>query len=91
MTWTTPLLHLRGKTSVWQRFLHVVSENTLAVFFFHLMVLYVLQNGYLGVALNGNTVNSIVGVPLAAVLTLLISLAVIVPLKKLPIVKRLLG
>jgi len=80
-----------GKESVWQRFLHVVSENTLAIFFFHLMVLYVLQNGYLGFALNGNTVNSIVGIPLASVLTLLISLAVIVPLKKLPVIKRLIG
>ena len=88
---SAPEPHLRGKTSVWQHFLHVVSVNTLPIFFFHLMVLYVLQKGYLGFTLNGNTVNSIIGVPLATLLTLLISLAVIVPLKKVPILKRLLG
>ena len=83
--------HLKYKTSLWQRFLHMISENTLPIFFFHLMVLYALQNGYLGVTLNGNTVNSIVGVPLATLLTLLISLIVIAPLKKVPVLKRLLG
>ncbi len=82
--------HPKG-TSLWQRFLHMVSVNTLPIFFFHLMVLYVLQNGYLGFTLNGNTVNSIVGVPLTALVVFLISLAVIVPLKKVPVLKRLLG
>ncbi len=82
---------LEGKPSLWQRFLRVVSENTLAIFFFHLIVLYVLQHGYFGFTLNGNTVNSIVGVPLATVITLFICLAVIVPLKKVPVIKKLLG
>ncbi len=88
---TTMHTHSATKPTSWQRFLHLISENTLAIFFFHLMVLYLLQNGYLGFTLNGNTVNSIVGVPLATALTLLISLAVIVPLKKIPFLKKLIG
>ncbi len=77
--------------SLGQKLLHIISENTLAIFFLHLIVLYVLQQGVLGFALNGNTVNSIIGVPLAAVLTLFICLAIIVPLKKVPYLKKFIG
>jgi surface polysaccharide O-acyltransferase-like enzyme len=84
-------MHPPSKPSLGRRFLRLVSENTLAIFFVHLIVLYVLQHGYLGFTLNGNTINSIIGVPLAAALTMIISLAIIVPLKKVPYLKKLLG
>jgi len=74
-----------------QKLLRLISENTLPIYLFHMMVIYLLQNGYLGITLNGNTVNSIVGVPLMTIFTLLICLAVIVPLKKVPFLKRLIG
>lgn len=74
-----------------RRIMRVISENTLGIYLFHMMVIYTLQNGLLGVTLNGNTLNSIVGVPLMAGLALAICLAVIVPLKKLPYVKKLIG
>lgn len=77
--------------SIGRKLLRLISENTLAIFFFHLMVLEILQNGYLGIAINGNTINSIIGVPLITVLTLFICLAVIVPLKRVPYLKRLIG
>ena len=86
-----PLQPLKGADSVGSKLLKLISENTLAIFFFHLMVLEILQNGYLGVAINGNTVNSIIGVPLITVLTLFFCLAVIVPLKRVPYLKRLIG
>ena len=73
------------------KLLKLVSENTLAIFLFHVMVLESLQRGYFGFAINGNTINSIVGVPLITVITLFICLAVIVPLKKVPVLNRLLG
>ena len=79
------------KPSWGQKLLHSISENTLAIFFLHLIVLYVLQHGVGGYALNGNTVNSIIGVPVATVLTLFISLAIIVPLKKVPYLKKIIG
>jgi len=63
----------------------------LPIFLFHVMVLESLQRGYFGFAINGSTINSIVGIPLITVITLFICLAVIIPLKKIPILKRLIG
>lgn len=74
-----------------RKLLKVISENTLPIFLFHLIILDCLQRGYFGFTLNGNTVNSIIGIPLATVITLFICLAVIVPLKKVPFLKKLLG
>ncbi len=74
-----------------RRLLHLISENTLPIFLFHLIVLEALQKGYLGFAINGATINSIVGVPLITVITLFLCLAIILPLKKVPVLKRLIG
>lgn len=77
--------------SIGRQLLHLISENTLPIFLFHIIILECLWRGYFGFTLNGNTVNSIIGVPIAAVLTLFICLAIIVPLKKVPVLKRLIG
>jgi surface polysaccharide O-acyltransferase-like enzyme len=71
--------------------IHTISENTLAIYLFHVMVIEALQLGFLGLTLSSNTMNSIIEVPLISVVTLFICLAVIVPLKKVPVVKRLIG
>jgi surface polysaccharide O-acyltransferase-like enzyme len=73
------------------KLLSVISQNTLPIFLFHVMILESLQRGYLGFAINGNTINSIIGVPLITVITLFISFAIIVPLKKVPILRELIG
>ncbi len=73
------------------KFLRVISQNTLPLFLFHVMILESLQSGYFGFAINGNTINSIIGVPLITVVTLFICLAVILPLKKIPVLKQLIG
>ena len=77
--------------SLGSRILKLISENTLPIFLFHMMVIVTLQSGYLGITINGNTINSIIGVPLMTALTLAICLAVIVPLKKVPVLKKLIG
>jgi len=74
-----------------RKLLSVISQNTLPIFLFHLIILESLQKGYFGIAINGNTINSIIGVPLMTVITLLMSLAIIIPLKKVPILKKLIG
>lgn len=73
------------------KLLSVISVNTLPIFLFHEMVLESLQKGYLGVTINGNTINSIIGVPLISAITLGICLLVILPLKRVPVLKKLLG
>ncbi len=74
-----------------KKLLSLISQNTLPIFLFHIIILECLWRGYFGFTLNGNTVNSIIGVPLATVITLFICLAIIVPLKKIPVLKKLLG
>ena len=73
------------------KLLKSISQNTLPLFLFHVMVLESLQAGYFGFAINGNNVNSIIGVPLITAITLFICLAVIIPLKKVPVLKQLIG
>ena len=72
--------------------LRQISQSTLAIFLFHVIVLETLQRGYLwGFTISGNTLNSIVAVPLLTVVTLFICLAVLVPLRKVPVLNRLIG
>jgi len=80
-----------GGTSLGRKLLHLVSENTLAIYFLHLIVIEIFQQGFLGFAVNGNTVNSIVGVPLMVALTLGLCLAIVLPLKRVPYLKKLIG
>jgi surface polysaccharide O-acyltransferase-like enzyme len=73
------------------KLLNLISVNTLPIFFLHVIVLETIQLGYLGFALNGNVVNSIIGVPLMTVIVLFICLAIIVPIKKIPFVAKIIG
>jgi surface polysaccharide O-acyltransferase-like enzyme len=68
-----------------------ISQNTLPIYLFHVMILESLQRGYFGVTFSGNTLNSIIEVPLLAVVTLFICLGVIIILKKIPVLKRAIG
>ncbi len=68
-----------------------ISQNTLAIYLFHVMILETLQKGYLGFTISGNTLNSIIGVPLITVVTIFICLGVIIPLKKIPVLKKIIG
>jgi surface polysaccharide O-acyltransferase-like enzyme len=73
------------------KLIHVISQNTLPLFLFHVIVLESFQRGYFGYAINGNTINTIIGVPLITVLTLFVSLGIILLVKKIPYAKRLIG
>jgi surface polysaccharide O-acyltransferase-like enzyme len=71
--------------------LKVISENTLPIYLFHIIVLETLQKGVLGFRLSVTTMNPVLEIPLVTVVTLLICLAIIVPLKLLPYVRRVIG
>jgi surface polysaccharide O-acyltransferase-like enzyme len=80
------------KTSWKQRIIRIISENTLPLYLLHMIIIYLLQNGFFfGFRLYGNTVNSIIGVPIMTVLTIGICLAIILPLKKIPGLKKFIG
>ncbi len=73
------------------RLIILIGQNTLPIYLFHVIVLDVLQRGYLGFTVSIIKINPMVEIPLITALTLLICLAVIVPLKKIPYVKRIIG
>ncbi len=73
------------------RVLKLISENTLPIYLFHIIVLETLQKGYLGLKISVTNINPIIEIPLVTAVTLLICLAIIVPLKKVPYVKRIVG
>ncbi len=86
-----PSVQKATRPSTGNKLIKVISENSLPLFLFHVMILESLQRGYFGFAINGNTINSIIGVPLNTVITLFISLGIIILLKKVPYLKKLIG
>jgi surface polysaccharide O-acyltransferase-like enzyme len=91
LTVQAPSVQKVTRPSAGNKLVRVISENSLALFLFHVMILESLQRGYFGFAINGNTVNSIIGVPLNTALTLFVSLGIIVLLEKIPYFKKLIG
>ncbi|MGD6852338.1 MAG: acyltransferase [Candidatus Bathyarchaeia archaeon] len=79
------------KPSKTRKLITLISQNTLPLFLFHVIVLEAIQNGYLGLAINGNVINSVIGVPLMTVIVLFLSLGIILALKQIPGFKKLLG
>ena len=71
--------------------IQLVSANTLPIYLFHVIVLESLQNGYFGFTLKISSMNPFIAIPLSATLTFFISLAVILPLKKIPYVNKIIG
>jgi surface polysaccharide O-acyltransferase-like enzyme len=73
------------------RVLRLISQNTIPIYLFHMMVLEALQRGFFGFQISLSTINPVLEVPLITVVTLLICLGVIYPLKRMPVVKKLIG
>lgn len=73
------------------RVLRLIGQNTIPIYLFHVMVLESLQKGFFGFQISLTTMNPVLEVPLLTVVTLFICLGVIYPLKKIPLVKRLIG
>lgn len=71
--------------------LSVISQNTLPIYLFHVMVLETLQKGYLGFKISVTSMNPILEIPLITFIALFVSLGVILPLKKVPYLRRLIG
>jgi surface polysaccharide O-acyltransferase-like enzyme len=82
---------LQAKYPRGNRLLRVISSNTLPIFLLHVIVLESLQYGFFGFTLSIASMNPFVAIPLSTALTLLICLAIILPLKRVPYVKKLIG
>ncbi len=74
-----------------RKLLHLISENTLSIYLFHMILLESFQKGVFGFTINTMTLDPIIMTPLLTVVVLLLSVLIIAPLKKVPGLKRLIG
>jgi len=73
------------------RFVQAISKNTLPIFLFHIIILESFQRGFFGFKLSFTTLNPIVEIPLIAALTFFLTLGLILIMRKIPILKKLIG
>lgn len=73
------------------RILHWVSENTLALYLIHMIVLVTLSVNVFGVWLNSATYIPLLDVPIFAVIVFTVSAALVYVFKKVPVLKKLIG
>ncbi|HSQ48486.1 MAG TPA: acyltransferase family protein [Candidatus Deferrimicrobiaceae bacterium] len=86
-----PTQKIETKLPRFSQALRIISLNTLPIYLFHVIILETLQQGYLGFQISVTTLNPILSIPLLTGVTLLLSLAIIVPLKKIPYVAKIIG
>lgn len=83
---------IKNRFPRFDRLIHYISINTLAIYLFHFMVLETLENGYLwGFRISMATMNPFIEIPLLTGLTLAVCLLVLYPLRKIPYLCRLIG
>ncbi len=71
--------------------LHWISQNTLPIYIFHIIIMQTLEFGYLGITLNQGTLNPIIEIPLLAVIVFFLTVIIIYPFKKIPYLKHAIG
>jgi surface polysaccharide O-acyltransferase-like enzyme len=91
LTIKPPAVQKESRPSIFNKLICLISHNTLAIFFIHVMIIESIQLGYFGFTLNRTTLNPIIEVPLLTVVTLFGSLGIILLLKRVPYLKKLIG
>lgn len=81
----------RGLSSIVYPVIGVIGKNTLPIYLLHIIVMETLQRGYLGFKLSITTINPFIGIPLIALITLLATLVLVLIMKKIPLLKRVIG
>ncbi len=73
------------------RIVKAISKNTLPIFLFHIIILESFERGFFGFTLSYTTLNPIIEIPLITLLTLFLSLGLILLMRKVPVLKKLIG
>ncbi len=73
------------------RVARAISENTLPIYLFHVIILESLQKGYFGFKLSLTIINPVIGVPLITAVTFFITFGLVLLMKKIPLLKNLIG
>jgi surface polysaccharide O-acyltransferase-like enzyme len=80
-----------GNHKITSKLVRTISKNTLPIFLFHVIILETFERGLLGFKLSFTTQNPIFEIPLAAFLTFFITLGLVLIMKKVPILRKLIG
>ena len=91
LTVKPPPVQEETRPSVVHKLIKVISENTLGIFFIHVMIIESIQNGYFGFAINRTILNPVIEVPLLTAIVLFVSLGIILLLKKIPYLNKLIA
>ncbi len=73
------------------RIITVIGQNTLPIFLLHVIILESLQRGFFGFTLSALTLNPVLEIPLATVVTLFITVGLILLMRKVPVLRKLIG
>jgi surface polysaccharide O-acyltransferase-like enzyme len=68
-----------------------ISNNTLPIFLFHVIILETLERGLLGFKISYTTLNPVIEIPLLAALTFFITLGLVLLMRRVPVLKKLIG
>ena len=74
-----------------RRVVQAISNNTLPIFLFHVIILETFERGLLGFKLSFTNLNPIVEIPLLATLTFFITFGLILLMRRIPVLKKLIG
>ena len=74
-----------------RRVIQAISNNTLPIFLFHIVILETFERGLLGFKISFTNLNPIVEIPLLAALTFFITFGLILLMRKVPVLKKLIG
>ncbi len=88
---TIPKGRIQNGHKTLNRLINWISQNTLPIYLFHIIVLESLEYGFLGLEISIKTLNPVLAIPLLALLTFTITSAIIYPLKKIPYIKNFIG
>jgi surface polysaccharide O-acyltransferase-like enzyme len=76
---------------IFNRIVSAISKNTLPIFLFHVIILESFEFGFFGFKLSYTTLNPLIEIPLITALTLFVTLGLILLMRKVPILKKLIG
>jgi len=80
-----------SKNPRFRQVVHAISENTLPIYLFHIIILESLQRGYFGFKLSLTIINPVIGVPLITIFTFFITFGLVLLMKKVPLLKKMIG
>ena len=89
LTIKPPSIQQQTSPSKINQLIKLISQNTLGIYFVHVIVIETIQRGYLGFMLNRDILNPIIEVPILTVIVLFVSLAIILLLKKIPYLNKI--